>query len=46
MVIYQPVLHSSEDYDNDDGVNADDDDHDDDHDDFDKEVDDNGIQRA
>ena len=46
MVIYQPLLHSSEDYDNDDGVNAFDDDHDDDHDDVDKEFDDSGIQRA
>ena len=46
MVIYQPVLHSSEDYDNDDGVDTDDDDHYDDHDDVDKEFDDSGIQRA
>ena len=45
MVINQPVLHSSENYDNEDG-DDDDDDHDDDHDDADKEVDDSGIQRA
>ena len=46
MVKNQPLLHSSEDYDNDNGDYADDDDHDDDHDDVDKEVDDSGIQRA